>query len=461
MDILNKKLLDEYEYQPLTKSYETLEKPIQIGETAELAVDRLEALQPLGGSPEIKSIPLQMAQPISSGGCGGGCSCSSHPAAAEPFKLDPTGIQTMLVNMFMDVDPALNRENMETFTEDLDLTRLENVFHLSEQGNGWESKKALEALKSNVGEILNPEITRREAVKMIAACLLTGFAFLQSGCASGDAQAAAGDELQSLRWENHFKGNFRLMTDEEKEETVQRLEQLYENQTGRSVNISAAGPLPGVLYGYAFNISKCRGYMDCVRGCLAENNQDRATDMKYIRIHEHKQGQINFDEAVDDFYHEVPAEDRFYIGTQCFHCENPPCVPVCPVKATWKEDDGIVVVDYDWCIGCRYCIAACPYDARRFNWSDPVIPEADVNLNQHYLGNRLRKQGVTEKCTFCIQRSRTGKNPACVEACPTGARIFGNLLDPESEIRWVLKNKKVFRLKEDLGTEPKFWYFMD
>ena len=158
---------------------------------------------------------------------------------------------------------------------------------------------------------------------------------------------------------------------------------------------------------------------------------------------------------------QVPAAGHFYMGTQCFHCQNAPCIDVCPVKATWMEPDGIVVVDYNWCIGCRYCMAACPYDARRFNWADPVVPAEEVNPNQHYLGNRLRKKGVVEKCTFCIQRSRDGKNPACVEACPTGARVFGNLLDPNSEIRWILANKKVFRLKEDLGTDPKFWYFMD
>ncbi|RMH12378.1 MAG: 4Fe-4S dicluster domain-containing protein, partial [Gemmatimonadetes bacterium] len=151
----------------------------------------------------------------------------------------------------------------------------------------------------------------------------------------------------------------------------------------------------------------------------------------------------------------------FYLGTQCFQCENPPCVDVCPVGATWKEADGIVVIDYDWCIGCRYCEAACPYWARRFNWSEPVVPAEEVNPVQHYLGNRARRKGVMEKCTYCIQRTRQGRLPACAEACPTGARIFGNLLDPDSEIRWVIEHKKVFRLKEDLGTEPKFWYFMD
>jgi Fe-S-cluster-containing dehydrogenase component len=149
------------------------------------------------------------------------------------------------------------------------------------------------------------------------------------------------------------------------------------------------------------------------------------------------------------------------MGTQCFQCANPPCVNVCPVKATWQEPDGIVVVDYDWCIGCRYCMAACPYWARRFNWGEPEVPAAEVNPNQHYLGNRARKKGVVEKCTYCIQRTRQGRLPACAEACPTGARVFGNLLDPNSEIRWVLENKRVFRLKEELLTEPRFWYFTD
>jgi molybdopterin-containing oxidoreductase family iron-sulfur binding subunit len=134
---------------------------------------------------------------------------------------------------------------------------------------------------------------------------------------------------------------------------------------------------------------------------------------------------------------------------------------VCPVGATWTDPDGIVVIDYDWCIGCRYCIAACPYWARRFNWSEPEIPAEQINPNQHYLGNRLRRKGCVEKCTYCIQRTRKGRVPACHEACPTGARIFGNLLDPDSEIRWIIENKQVFRLKQDLGTEPRFWYFMD
>ena len=107
------------------------------------------------------------------------------------------------------------------------------------------------------------------------------------------------------------------------------------------------------------------------------------------------------------------------------------------------------------------CLNACPYWARRFNWQAPVLPKERINTDTHYLSNRPREKGVTEKCFYCLQRTREGQMPACQEACPTGARVFGNLLDAGSEIRYVLENKDVFRLKEDLMTDPKFWYYTD
>jgi len=251
------------------------------------------------------------------------------------------------------------------------------------------------------------------------------------------------------------------MTEEERAETIARLERLAKLRGGVDVAIQGTEAQPGVVFGYAFNISKCKGFRRCVEACINENNLDRRAATQYIRIFEMQDGEVNLDEADATFQHEVPAEGHFYLGTQCFQCADPPCVRVCPVGATWQEPDGITVIDYDWCIGCRYCMAACPYWARRFNWSEPEVPARDLNPNQHYLGNRARKTGVVEKCTFCIHRTRQGRLPACAEACPTGARVFGNLLDPDSEIRWVLANKRVFRLKEDLKTEPRFWYFTD
>jgi molybdopterin-containing oxidoreductase family iron-sulfur binding subunit len=172
-------------------------------------------------------------------------------------------------------------------------------------------------------------------------------------------------------------------------------------------------------------------------------------------------GSMDMSRGNTTYDHPVPAEDHFYLPVQCQQCDNPPCVHVCPIEATWKEEDGIVVVDYNWCIGCRYCEAACPYHARRFNWKKPEIPAEEINPDQSYLSNRIRPQGAVEKCHFCLHRTREGRLPACLEACPTGARVFGNILDPESEIRWILKNKRVFVLKEELGYRPSFFYFFD
>ena len=169
---------------------------------------------------------------------------------------------------------------------------------------------------------------------------------------------------------------------------------------------------------------------------------------------------VDFSHA-DPYYHpaQVPEEGHFYIPVGCQHCEDPPCTKVCPTGATWAEKDGIVAIDYDWCIGCRYCMAACPYGARHFNWTEPTIPSAELNPNMHYLGNRPRTKGVVEKCTFCIQRTRAGRYPACVEVCPVGARKFGNILDASSEIRYIIENKRILVLKEELNTVPRFFYF--
>jgi molybdopterin-containing oxidoreductase family iron-sulfur binding subunit len=251
------------------------------------------------------------------------------------------------------------------------------------------------------------------------------------------------------------------MTQAEKDGTVQRLEQLAKIKNNVNIQMSTKAPIEGVLFGYAFNVTRCEGFMECVAACVKENNLDRKSNTQYIRIFEMEHGQMSPEVGNAKYFHQVPVEDHFYMGVQCNHCQNPPCVKACPTKATWQEPDGIVVVDYDWCIGCRYCMAACPYYGRRFNWNEPQVPLKEMTKKQHYLGNRMRKKGQMEKCTFCVQRSREGRLPACVEACPTGARVFGNLLDPDSEIRFVLKHKKVFRWKEDLGTDPKFWYFID
>ncbi len=287
-----------------------------------------------------------------------------------------------------------------------------------------------------------------------------------------------------------FQKHYKEMTPEEKKTVIKRLEEKYDREYGRNdVEIMTTDAIPGVLFGYALNIQKCIGCRRCVYACVKENNQSRhdpndpsRLQIQWIRVLEfdkfkYKSGGESSDfrsqfgnlqagvdiEQSENYYNspKVPRSGHFYMPVQCQQCERPPCVKVCPTKATWREPDGIVVIDYSWCIGCRFCLAACPYWARRFNWGIPYLPGKDLNPVMHYLGNRPRMRGVAEKCTFCIQRTRKGKYPACVEICPVGARKFGNLLDPESEVRKVLAEKRVFRLKEELGTDPKFFYFME
>ncbi|MEW6347898.1 MAG: 4Fe-4S dicluster domain-containing protein [Thermodesulfobacteriota bacterium] len=266
--------------------------------------------------------------------------------------------------------------------------------------------------------------------------------------------------VASCSWEEFAQQHFERMTKEDLEKTTERLRAQYKAKYGKEFSVSVQGPLDGTQFGYALDIQRCIGCRRCVYACVEENNLSRDPQMHYIRVLRFKDGHMDLEES-SIYYNpeEVPEKGYFYMPVQCQHCANAPCTKVCPVKATWTEPDGIVVVDYNWCIGCRYCMAACPYMGRWFNFSDPKIPSAEVNPVTHYLGNRPRMRNVVEKCTFCIQRVRVGKYPACVEICPVGARKFGNLLDPESEISRIIKTKRVFRLKDELNTQPKFYYF--
>jgi len=293
--------------------------------------------------------------------------------------------------------------------------------------------------------------TRRTALKAAGATL--------GAAAFARALAPITEWTRDISMDEFLQRHYKEMSPDYLNDVLARLESEALEEYGVEVSIKDHRPLPGVVFGYALNLNVCNGCRKCAEACRIENNHDRASNNSYIRVFELDKGSIDFETGSTTYDEAVPADDKFYMPVQCLQCNNPPCVSVCPVEATWQEDDGIVVVDYNWCIGCRYCEAACPYHARRFNWTKPEIPAEEINPNQSYLSNRVRPQGVVEKCTFCLHRTREGRQPACLEACPTGARVFGNLLDPDSEIRWVLANKRVFVLKEELGTQPRFFYF--
>lgn len=206
-------------------------------------------------------------------------------------------------------------------------------------------------------------------------------------------------------------------------------------------------------FAMVIDVKACVGCRKCVYACVRENNIGRESGFTYITVLEMELGSNELELGHDD-YTEAGRADRWYLPVQCMHCAKPPCVYGCPVKATWREPDGIVVIDYNKCIACRNCMITCPYGARHFNWLEPEVPEAEVNPAVPY----HEKEAVVEKCTFCIHRTRKGNTTACTAACPVGARKFGDLNDPDSEVSVLLRTRRVFRLKEELGTEPVIWY---
>ena len=148
---------------------------------------------------------------------------------------------------------------------------------------------------------------------------------------------------------------------------------------------------------------------------------------------------------------------RTEIPVLCNHCNNPPCVRVCPTRATFKrESDGLVLMDFHRCIGCRFCMAGCPYGARSFNYMDPRDSGALTEIEENFT---LRTKGVVEKCNFCAERLARGESPACVEAS-NGALVFGDLEDPESEIRKLLAENYAITRKAELGTYPSVFYII-
>lgn len=216
-------------------------------------------------------------------------------------------------------------------------------------------------------------------------------------------------------------------------------------------------PMEERKWGMVIDLRKCTSCNGCTISCIQENKLPPG---------------VVYRPVLTETTGVYPNVSRRFVPRLCFHCEEPPCTPVCPVNATWKRSDGIVIVDYDKCIGCRACIAACPYSARSFDagrfYGDEEGGERqpyELIASPEYKENRVRADGGSpignaRKCHFCIHRIERGELPACTLSCMGRATYFGDLNDPHSLVSELISKPNIMRLKEELGTKPQVFYLV-
>jgi Fe-S-cluster-containing dehydrogenase component len=209
-------------------------------------------------------------------------------------------------------------------------------------------------------------------------------------------------------------------------------------------------------WAFGVDATRCIGCLRCVEACKKENDVPldahhfRTWVERYVTLEGEDKARV--DSQADPVnieasgsegeyrfanrYKDAKVEKAFFVPKLCNQCTHPACVQVCPTGATYKTDDGVVVIDHTYCIGCQYCVQACPYGARYFN----------------------DEKGVTDKCTWCYHRITKGLMPACVECCPTGARIFGDRNDKQSQISQFIQNNRVQVLRPETGNAPNVFY---
>lgn len=202
-------------------------------------------------------------------------------------------------------------------------------------------------------------------------------------------------------------------------------------------------------YALAISQARCVGCHTCSLACKMQNNIPDG--MLWNRILTENA------DVIDGAQGTYPQLSRAYLPMSCQHCAKPACQKVCPTGATYKDDKGRVEINYDKCIGCRMCMAACPYNARVFNWEEPARA---TGFNYGGSDVPVRNKGVMEKCTLCKERTDKGELPMCVRTCPARARVFGDLDDPNSEISKLRAQGNVRTLLEDMGTEPQVFYLV-
>ena len=208
----------------------------------------------------------------------------------------------------------------------------------------------------------------------------------------------------------------------------------------------------GPKWGMVIDLRKCVGCDTCTVSCKAENKTPPG---------------MSYNVVLEQVLGDYPNISVVNLPRPCMQCDKPPCAQVCPTRATYKMENGIVAIDNDRCIGCRYCMVACPYGARSYDFGNSYEQEMmganDVTSPEYGMDRGERKkgkipEGTVRKCSFCYHRLQRGEEPACVETCIGDARFFGDFNDPNSTVSKLAASPRAFRLKEELGTQPRVVY---
>ena len=206
--------------------------------------------------------------------------------------------------------------------------------------------------------------------------------------------------------------------------------------------------IPGKKFVMVIDLGKCKNARKCVTAC--QKMHYLPEDKEWLQI-----------KLMKDNEKSAP----YWFPKTCFHCDNPPCVKVCPVDATFKRTDGLVLIDNDRCIGCKFCMAACPYSTRVFNWGEPEVPAEAKQVEYSPETSVPSRHSTVEKCDFCPDMARQGKLPDCVTSCPNGVFYFGDENDEAVtngaetvRLSTLLRDKAAYRYMEELGTKPRVYY---
>ncbi len=284
-----------------------------------------------------------------------------------------------------------------------------------------------------------PETSRRNFMKK--------FGLYGAATFAGSAAIYSGYRFEKSKGKDEY---VKVLTEDNKLVKIPKDQMEAMNPSVETLQDRGREGIPGKKWVMVIDLAKCRNARQCVSACQ---------NAHHLRPHEYHINTLQMQENKNT----AP----YFMPKPCQHCDNPPCVSVCPVDATYKRQDGIVLIDNERCIGCRFCMAACPYSARMFHWQDPVMAEEDNDLTYDVELNVPQAKGTISKCLFSADRLREDKMPYCVSACPNGVFYFGDenedavtngTTKQTVRLTVLLRDNGGYRLMPELGTDPRVYY---